>query len=90
MILTQILRDNAKNIPSALAMTMKMGFRTISMTYLDMYDVSRKIALLLEKEGIGKGDKVLILAPNSPYWVCSFWACRKNCATDAGKAFFCA
>lgn len=75
MVLTQILINNAKKFPKALAMTMKMGFRTVCMTYKDVYDVSRKIALLLEQEGVGKGDKVLLLAPNSPYWICCFWAC---------------
>jgi len=75
MILTQILIDNAKKFPNAPALTMKMGFRTVSLTYGEVYDVSRQIALLLKKEGVGPQDKVLFLAPNSPYWICCFWAC---------------
>lgn len=75
MVLTQILKRNAKDFPNVPAMTMKMGFRTISMTYKDVYDLSRCVALLLEKNGVNKGDKVILLAPNSPYWVCCFWGC---------------
>jgi long-chain acyl-CoA synthetase len=75
VVLTELLVRNAKHYPTTSALTMRMGFRTIHLTYKDVYDVSRKIALLLEKNGINKGDKVLLLAPNSPYWICCFWAC---------------
>ena len=75
MVLTKILKTNAKKYANSLALTMRMGFRTVNMTYREVYDVSRKIALLLEQEGVGRGDKVLLLAPNSPYWICSFWGC---------------
>ena len=74
MILTQILRDNAKKYPNKTAVTMRTGFRNTTMTYKEMYDIAKQIAHLLEKEGIEKGDKVLLLAPNSPYWICCFWA----------------
>jgi len=75
MVLTAILQNNAQKLPHGIALTMRMGFRTVNMTYRDVYDISRKIALLLEKEGLGKGDKVLLLAPNSPYWITVFWGC---------------
>ncbi|MCK4502868.1 MAG: AMP-binding protein, partial [Desulfuromonadales bacterium] len=75
MVLTKILEANAKKYANSLALTMRMGFRTVNMTYREVYDVSRKMALLLEQEGVGNGDKVLLLAPNSPYWICSFWGC---------------
>ena len=75
MILSQILVDNAKRFPDSVALTMRMGFRTVNLTYKEVYDISRKMALLLEKEGVLKGEKVLLLAPNSPYWICAFWGC---------------
>jgi len=75
MILTQILKQNSKKFPSVPALTMRMGFRTVTLTYKDVYDVSLKIALLLQHDGVKKGDAVLLLAPNSPYWGCVFWGC---------------
>ncbi len=75
MILTNILEKNAKELPNKTALIMKMGYRTVSLTYQDVYDLSLKIACFLEKSGLQKGDKVLILAPNSPYWICVWWGC---------------
>ncbi len=75
MILTEILEKNAKDLPNKTALTMKMGYRTVSLTYRDVYDLSINIACFLEKQGLQKGDKVLILAPNSPYWICVWWGC---------------
>ena len=75
MVLTDILKKNAEEIGDSPALTMKMGFRVVTLTYADVYNLSRCVALLLEKNGVGKGDKVIILAPNSPYWICCFWGC---------------
>ena len=73
MILTKILEENAQKFAKKPAFTMRMGYRTKTFTYKDVYDVSRRVALFLQKNGIQKGDKVLIFAPNSPYWGCIFW-----------------
>ncbi len=75
MILTEILEKNAKEFPNKTALVMRMGYRTVSLTYQDVYDLSLKIACFLEKQGFKKGDKVLILAPNSPYWISVWWGC---------------
>jgi len=75
MNLRSILKKNATKFSNSPALTMKIGFRTISLSYKDVYKNARKIALLLEKNGLSKGDKVLILAPNSPHWICVFWGC---------------
>ncbi len=73
MILTEILEKNAKEFPDKIALVMRMGYRSVSLTYKEVYDLSLKIACFLEKQGLKKGDKVLILAPNSPYWICVWW-----------------
>ena len=54
---------------------MKMGYRTTVLTFKDVLILSQKIAVFLENKGLKKGAKVLILAPNSPHWICIFWAC---------------
>ena len=74
MILTDILIKNSKDFANKPALTMQMGYRKVTLTYKEVYDLSCRIALLLQKNGIKKGDKVLIFAPNSPYWICVFLA----------------
>ncbi len=76
MVLTEILERNAREHPDAPAVTMRMGYRTVSFTYKQLYDFARKTACFLEEQGIGKGDCVMLCAPNSPYWVALFWACQ--------------
>ncbi len=74
MILNKILEESAHKFPNKPAVTMKMGFRIKTLSYKEVFELSKQIAIYLEKQGIKKGDKVLICAPNSPYWVCVFWA----------------
>ena len=73
MLLTQLIEENAEKHPRKTALTMRMGYRTVSLTYKELFDNARKIACFLEKNGVSKGDKVLLLAPNSPYWISVFW-----------------
>ena len=75
MILTNILKNNARDFPDVVSLTMKMGFRKVNLTYKQVYELAKKIAFMLEQEGLKKDDKVIIIAPNSPYWICTFWAC---------------
>lgn len=78
MILNEILERNALEYPTSPALTMRMGYRNVSLNYKQVYDLSCKIALFLQQQGIRKGDKVIIFAPNSPYWVCTFWGILMN------------
>ena len=44
-------------------------------TYADhLRDVSSVAAALRDEYGIGKGDRVAILAANAPEWILTFWA----------------
>jgi len=73
MVLTEILEKNAQKFKNKTALTMLIGYRTVSLSYEDVYKISSKVAVFLTHEGLKKGDKVLILAPNSPYWICVWW-----------------
>ncbi len=74
MLLTDILKDNVEKFGDKPAFTMKFGFRTKTFNYSQVYDLAQKTALLLKSCGVNKDDKVLIFAPNSPYWGIVFWA----------------
>jgi long-chain acyl-CoA synthetase len=43
-------------------------------TYSEVEEMSRRYGLLLQQYGIQKGDKVVILAENSPYWGIVYFA----------------
>lgn len=75
MILTEILTQSSKKFALKSAYTMRMGFRTVSLTYAEVFELAQKIAVYLESVGVNQGDRVALLAPNSPYWVCLFWGC---------------
>src|SRR3990167_1819741 len=75
MTLNQIVETSSKKFANQTALTMQMGFRTVNLTYADVYELAQKVAVLLAQNNINPGDKVLICANNSPYWVCVFWGC---------------
>lgn len=75
MLLSDILARSTKRFGSLPAVTMRMGYRTVTLTYAQVDELSRKVAVFLQQQGLKKGDCLLVLAPNSPYWVGLFWGC---------------
>ena len=51
-----------------------LGSKTISFSYLKASELVEKIGKGLCSIGIGKGDRVGLVAPNSPEWIVSFFA----------------
>ncbi|MDO9371501.1 MAG: AMP-binding protein [Gammaproteobacteria bacterium] len=74
MLLTHILERSAQEFPERTALVMRMGYRTVTLNYREAHELARKIACLLQQRGVTRGDRVIVLAPNSPYWICVFWA----------------
>jgi long-chain acyl-CoA synthetase len=72
-LLTTLLEESAKKFPKKPALTMQMEYRTVQLSYEEVYSLSKKIACFLSANEIEKGDKIILLAPNSPYWICMFW-----------------
>ncbi len=80
MNLVDMLAASARAYAHLPALSMLMGYRTVSLTYAELYCMAKKVALLLEAHGCAKGDRVIICAPNSPYWVAAWWGCMlKGC-----------
>jgi len=73
MTLVDILRSSVKKYPHAPAVTIKRGFRVLTLSYVQLYELSQKIACFLAKSGIQPGENIVILAPNSPYLVSLFF-----------------
>lgn len=57
------------------AVIYRTGFRRFVFSYERLHDLSLRTNALLESRGVGKGDRVLVWAPNSPWWAVVFWGC---------------
>jgi long-chain acyl-CoA synthetase len=57
------------------AIVLKTGFRSIRISYLDLYDRAYRMANWYQHNELKKGDAVLLWAPNGPEWVAALLAC---------------
>ncbi len=57
------------------AIVYKTGFRSIRLSYLDLYDDIYRMANWYQHNGLQKGDIILLWAPNGPEWVAALLAC---------------
>jgi len=73
--LIDILRDGQAKFPQAPALKIKPRYKSIIWNYGQFYNFSSGIAQLIEEKKLKKGDRVLLWAPNSPYWVGAFFGC---------------
>ena len=53
----------------------KQKYRTKIWTFNDLWVKVAEAVDYLDKKHLKKGDKIIICAPNSPYWACLFFAC---------------
>ena len=71
MVLTDILFTSAEQYPNCIAFTMRMGYRTTTLTYEQVFAHACAIARFLKhKYDIKQGDCIVVCAPNSPWWIC--------------------
>ncbi len=50
-------------------------FRSRSWSYLRAETEARRFAAFLQEQGIGRGERVMLWAPNSPEWAAAFFGC---------------
>ncbi|MCP6718777.1 MAG: AMP-binding protein [Patescibacteria group bacterium] len=48
-------------------------FRTLKWTYSDIWNHANSFANILLQQGVQKGDKVILIGYNSPFWVAAFF-----------------
>lgn len=73
--LIDILEEGKNNFPKTPALKIKPRFRSVIWDYSQFYNFASGIAKLLGEKKLKKGDRVLLLAPNSPYWLGAFFGC---------------
>jgi long-chain acyl-CoA synthetase len=60
------------------ALMYKPGLKTDVWTYSDLRERADRVAHWLQDQGIGKGNRVAIWAPNGPWWVAAFFGVLRN------------
>ncbi len=73
MTLIDILKNSVGKNRKRTAFIMRPRYREIRWTYGDLWNFAVSVAELLEKEGVKKGEPVLLWSPNSPYWGGAFF-----------------
>jgi long-chain acyl-CoA synthetase len=73
--LLDILKEGRRQFPKATAFKIKPRYRSYIWNYSQFYNFATGIAKLLEEKKLKKGDRILLLAPNSPYWLGAFFGC---------------
>src|SRR5882724_4460468 len=71
----------------------RRGYRVVRWSYRQVAGTAFQFARELQNRGIGKGERVLLWAPNSAEWVAAFFGCALRGAVvvpidDAGTADF--
>jgi long-chain acyl-CoA synthetase len=51
----------------------RTGVRRLVVSYRQLHEKSLQMAGLLEQNGVGPGDRVLIWGPNSSWWAIAYW-----------------
>ncbi len=73
MTLIDIFQHSVEKFRDRPALIMRPRYRTIRWTYAGLARYADSIARMLAAEGVRSGDRVLLWAPNSPYWVGAFF-----------------
>lgn len=55
------------------ALVYRSGVRRRTCSYRELHDLALRMNGWLARQGVGEGDRVVIWAPNSPWWVAAFW-----------------
>lgn len=74
--LVDVFKISIERFADRTCFIMRPKYRTLRWTYREFSNFSIAMASLLQKRGLKKGDRVLLLAPNSSWWQAAFWGCQ--------------
>ena len=75
--IVEFLREAAARHGPRDALLIKPAFRYIRWTYDRLWEDSGRVATLLQRRGLNKGDQAILWGPNSPHWVLAFFGCLR-------------
>lgn len=68
-----LLESSAKNYPNKIA----IDFLGKKISYEELNKTSNKVSNFLKTEGINKGDKVILVLPNTPHYIAGYYGILK-------------
>ena len=71
--LSELFFQTCNKHSSRTAYLYRPKFRTLSWTYDDILNHANSFAHTLQQQGIQKGDKVILIGSNSPFWIAAFF-----------------
>ena len=71
--LVDLLDDCVRKFGPNPALMVKPTYKYLVWTYRDLWRVSGRVASWLQERGVGKGDRILIWAPNMPQWAMAWF-----------------
>lgn len=69
------LLPRIERLGSREAILFSNGYRTRRWTYADLIAGIRRFVALLDRRGIGSGDRLVLWSDSRPEWAAIFWAC---------------
>ena len=75
--LVDLLKDASDRFGPSPALVITPGFRQERWSYDKLWETSGKVAGYLRDQGLEKGDRALLWAPNRPEWVAAFFGCLR-------------
>jgi long-chain acyl-CoA synthetase len=75
--LIELVADAAARYGDRVALMMKPGIRMQAWRYDELLPAAARVAGMLLRRGVGKGDTVVLWGPNSPEWVLAFLGCLR-------------
>ena len=75
--LNDLLETAARRFGDSIALSIKPGIRVRRWQYRELWEAAGRVAAFLSDQGIEKGDRVVIWAPNRPEWVVALFGCLR-------------
>lgn len=75
--LGEFLDGAARQFGSRPALRCRPRYRTEVWSYDELRRHSNQVACWLRRQGVRKGDRLLLWAPNSPWWVATYFGCLR-------------
>ena len=79
--LSELFTQTCHRYSSNTVCSYRPKFRTLSWTYNDMWNHANSFAHTLRQQGIQKGDKIILVGFNSPFWMAAFFGVQLVGAT---------
>ena len=73
----EFLRRAVEKYADRDALLFKPAFRYLRWSYSRLWDESGRVATLLQRRGLTKGNQAILWGPNSPHWVLIFFGCLR-------------